>query len=128
MKLRIHENSLRLRVNRPDVEALRRDGFIEHRLNITAEAALAYRLEIGTCSAPEAALVATDGESTIVVRLPETLAEHWYDDAQVAVNTTVEITGGAPLELLIEKDFACLVPRPGEDTDTYFANPATTQE
>ena len=128
MKLRIHENSLRLRVNRPDVEALRRDGSIEHRLNVTAEAALVYRLEIDDCAVPEAALVAAEGGSMIIVRLPGPLAERWFDEREVAVTASVDIAGGAPLELLIEKDFACLIPRDGEDSDTYFANPAKSQD
>jgi hypothetical protein len=32
--------------------------------------------------------------------------------------------GAEPLSILIEKDFECLVPRPGEDPRDLYVNPA----
>jgi len=124
MKLRIHENSLRIRVDRPDLEALRRDGCIEHRLAISAGSALVYRLELGSTDALSARL---DG-SRVTVTLPRAMAEDWYDDDAVAVSAEQIVDQHNRLTLLIEKDFACLVPRPGEDQSAYFANPAKAQE
>lgn len=124
MKLRIHENSLRLRVNRPDLDTLRRDGRIEHRLVISAGSALVYRLEL--CDAPQ--LSAQLDGTCVTVKLPRAMAQAWYDDDQVSLTGVQTGDPQFPLTLLIEKDFACLVPRPGEDQSTFFANPAKAQE
>jgi len=123
MKLRIHENSLRIRVNRPDIEALQRIGSIEHRLTIAAGAALVYCLKL-VDSGP---ICAELNGSTITVCLPRSMAEPWFDESEVAV-AGAQQTGGAELRLLIEKDFACLVPRDGEDQSGYFSNPAQARE
>ncbi len=124
MKLRIHENSLRIRVNRPDLDALRRDGCIEHRLVIALGSALVYRLEL--CE--EQSLSARLDGSCVTIRLPRAMAEEWYDDSAVSVSGVQPGDSRSPLNLLIEKDFACLVPRSGEDQSTYFSNPAKAQE
>jgi hypothetical protein len=124
MKLRIHENSLRIRVNRPDVEALRRDGSIEHCLAITAGARLTYRLEL-TDSGPLSAVL---DAAHVTVRLPRSMAEPWFEDDAVSLTGSQENGADGELELLIEKDFACLVPRPGEDQSAYFENPSKAQE
>jgi len=128
MKLRIHENSLRLRVNRPDLEALRRDGSIEHHLAIAPGKALVYRLAIGAATEITAELINAGDGCCVTVWLPHEQAERWYDDAEVSLSEVRTIAGQAPLELLIEKDFACLVPRQGEDQSTYFVNPAGSQD
>ena len=124
MKLRIHENSLRIRVNRPDLEALRRDGRIEHRLPIGAGATLVYRLELSDADALSARL---EG-ACVTVSLPRAMAQSWFAEDAVALSASQPVDEHESLTLLIEKDFACLVPRPGEDQSTYFANPASAQE
>lgn len=124
MKLRIHENSLRIRVNRPDLELLQRAGSIEHRVNVAAGAALVYRLKL----VESGSICADLNGSTITVCLPRPMAERWFDESEVAVAGTQQTGATGELRLLIEKDFACLVPREGEDQEGYFSNPARAGE
>ena len=119
MKLRIHGSSLRLRVSRSDLENLKTAGYVEDALRFSANSALIYRLEL----AERADVKARFTESLIVVELPNSLAAPWYAEDQVSISAQ---QGAAPdpLDILIEKDFTCLVPRPGEDQADFFPNPA----
>jgi hypothetical protein len=56
--------------------------------------------------------------------VPEALAAARYGDGQVSVVGVQALPGGGCRDLLVEKDFTCLVPGPGEDQSDYFANRA----
>lgn len=124
MKLRIHENTLRIRVNRPDLHTLMRDGYIEHELVLAADASLTYRLELADTDQVSARF----HKAVICVCIPRRLASAWSADDEVTISARQQIDAQRTLEILIEKDFACLVPRPGEDQSDYFENPAGNPE
>lgn len=124
MKLRIHENSLRIRVTRPELEALRHDRSIAHELIIGADSRLEYRLELTESGALRAEL----SGSRITVRVPESMALSWFDESAVSIEGSQQIGENAQLQLLVEKDFQCLIPRENEDQSEYFENPASTGE
>ena len=121
MKLRIHGNSIRLRVSRSEIELIERRGWLEDVVRIAPGAELQFRLEITHDPELSAALRG----SAIVVGLPERLARSWYENAEVSVRGAQAVPGSEALTLLIEKDFACLVPREGEDQSDQFTNPAS---
>jgi len=56
----------------------------------------------------------------IVVLIPEPQARQWAESDQVGIEADL----GGP-RITVEKDFACLKPRPGEDESDMFPNPAS---
>ena len=127
MKLRIKGNSIRLRLSRPDVARLDRDGRVEETIAFGAhgEDALAYAVESSPTAASVAARLAS-GRITVV--LPAALAREWAATDRVGISAEqpgVGPDGAGVLQILVEKDFACL-DRPDEDVDA-FANPAATR-
>lgn len=121
MKLRILDDSIRLRLSQSDVAELGRSGRVTAQTRFGIEGpALVYSLSVaGDAQSPRARL---DGH-TIDVELPAEVARQWVDTALVGVSSQQDIGEGRSLTLLIEKDFKCAVPRPGEENYDGFENP-----
>jgi len=122
MKLRILDDTLRLRLPRSEVELLRSSGRVEAALHFGPgpEQRLVYALVIAPGTQRITAAL-TDRE--IVVHLPEASARDWAEGDEVSLHGTQALGDGRELTLLIEKDFKCLVPREGEESYDGFANP-----
>ncbi|MDZ7880998.1 MAG: hypothetical protein U5L45_25255 [Saprospiraceae bacterium] len=113
MKLRLENNSLRLRVRKSDLQKLQQDGSVIETLSFPNAAIFQYAL---TTNAVDAAIVATFSDNKIVVNVPLSMATDWVNSDEVGLETRLE----SGLSILVEKDFPCK-DRPWEDTkDTFF--------
>jgi hypothetical protein len=120
MKLRIKGNSLRLRLGPTEVERLLAAGRIEETIRFAPEqsATLTYALEL-TASDQDVSLHYEPCEVTVL--LSRMQASRWAEGEQVTIAGEVGV-GQGNLELLIEKDFACIDRDDSENVDT-FPNP-----
>jgi hypothetical protein len=121
MKLRIKGNSLRLRVSRSELTRFLSPSRIEETIHFApgSEAKLTYALE----SAPlntEATVRYIPHELTVTIS--EEQARIWSEAREVGIYTTVDIGAEGLLEVIIEKDFAC-IDRSDEDNTDTFVNP-----
>lgn len=122
MKLRILDNSIRLRLTQGEVRALREGGAVAARTEFPDASSFAYAIECTqSCARPAAGIRG----SALTITLPERLVRTWADSEQVSIRDEVPLDGGSSLVILVEKDFACLVPREGENESDMFPNPAT---
>lgn len=120
MKLRIRGNTLRFRLTQGEVDALAASGRVEDGTTFGPGAKLVYALALRAgIPAPVARL---EG-ARIEVGLPEEAARAWASSDQVGIEAEQAIEGGGTLRLLVEKDFACLKPRTGEDDEDAFPHP-----
>jgi hypothetical protein len=111
MKLRFRNNSLRLRVNRPEVENLAAGGAVEERVDFPGGARLAYILE----SSPESAPSASFQDGVVRVSAPGWQIKDWARGE--AIGLYFHVSGeGAELRVAIEKDLQC-VEGPAEERD-----------
>jgi hypothetical protein len=120
VKLRIHQNSVRLRLNRSDLEQFRQTGGCTEWLRFGPNSQLSYALE---ASSQVNAIEAQWREGCLRILLPLETAQVWAGSDQVSLSLNPG-EGGGP-SLLIEKDFQCLHgvrEDPTEDEDT-FPNP-----
>ena len=120
MKLRINRNSLRLRLNRSDVEQLRKAGICTEVLRFASDSQLTYKLE---ASSHVKVIETQYRQDCIRVVLPLDMAQQWADSGQVSLSLQRADDSGP--SLLIEKDFQCLHCNgrdPSEDADS-FPNP-----
>jgi hypothetical protein len=120
MKLRIRGNSVRIRLSQTELEQLVEGGIAEDRVQFSREAELAYRVKV----VPHGDVRAELGASELTVTLSQALLERWLDPEEVTIRAEQPIDDGRSLAILIEKDFACLVPREGEDDSDLFPNPS----
>ena len=120
MKLRIRDNSIRLRLTQVEVSALRDDGLVSARTAFPGGREFQYVLESSPASVNPAAFYS---DNEIRVRLPETMVLAWATTEQVSIEGEQLLDDGEKLSILVEKDFACLAPRPGEDESDMYAQP-----
>lgn len=119
MKIRIHDDSIRLRLDRREVDSIGEGRSVDCCTRFIGGAEFHYRLLSADCDAVSAVF----NEGRIEVRLPKPAAEHWArNDMEVSIRGENDLGDGA-LALLIEKDFECLEPRAGEDQSNRFVNP-----
>jgi hypothetical protein len=111
MKLRLHGNSLRLRLTRPEVERLRDSGSVSEVVDFGA-AALSYQLKSRPDEGPLQAGL-HDGVMTVSVSAHAT--RDWAGSNDVGIYGQ----SGA-LAVSIEKDFRCLTrPLDRDERDAY---------
>jgi hypothetical protein len=120
MKLRIRDNSLRLRLMQGEVRQLRDTGVVVARTMFPDGREFSYALEASPASVRPGA--AFDG-GTLTVRLPEAMANTWADTDEVGIRGEVELEDSGTLVILVEKDFTCLAPREGEDESDMYPHP-----
>ena len=120
MKLRIRDNSLRLRLERGEVELLRNQKRVAASTHFAGGAKFGYVVESDAdCRSPVAELA----DNSIVVRLPAAAVLEWSASEQVSIAGEQAGAGESALSILVEKDFACLAPREGEDESDMFPHP-----
>jgi hypothetical protein len=118
MKLRILNDHLRLRLERAEVDAIGEGRPVHGCTRFPDGSMFGYRLETGV-----AEVCARFDSGTMVIGLPDSTARTWAsDDTQVSIRGALPLPDGI-LQVLVEKDFECLVPREGEGQDNRFPNP-----
>jgi hypothetical protein len=118
MKLRLHGNSIRLRLTRPEVARFAETGRVEDCVDFGNGAALVYSLEK---SAAVASMRVSYSVQGIAVQLPLEVADEWTATDRVGVESE-QSTGSGSLAVLIEKDFKC-VHNPEEQDEDAYPNP-----
>ena len=121
MKLRIKGDSLRLRVSRTELERFLCGERVEETIHFSSDpdAKLTYSLEKASHGA-STGVHYSPGQITVLLAKEEVGA--WGDPNQVGIYTSVGIGSENSLELVVEKDFACL-DRSDEDKTDTFENP-----
>ena len=117
MKLRIKGNSLRLRVTPSEMSRLLETGRIDETVYFAADenARLTYALE----HAPVASAIAVRySRQEVAVVLSSAEARRWAANTDVGIYAETVVKNG-PLEVAVEKDFACLDKSDAENMDTF---------
>lgn len=120
MKLRVLDNSIRLRLSRTEVETVATEGLVRGRVRFAGSYTFDYVLESSPATVkPEAHL----SNNVLTVRVPQMDIENWAASDQVAIRSEQVLDDGEELKILVEKDFHCLSPREGEDESDMYPHP-----
>ena len=108
MKLRIEDNTLRLRLSPEEVTSFQQTGRLETvvPLGPSVSDRFTYALqrdETATDSAPSISY--TSGR--IVIRLPAAVADAWASSDEIGMRGTMEVSENELVHILIEKDLPC---------------------
>ncbi len=76
----------------------------------------------------EVELVHNDGLVRGRVPIPEAENISWSDSDEVSIAASQILDGGDQLNIVVEKDFACLAPREGEDETEMYPHPEAGTE
>lgn len=121
MKLRIKGNSLRLRVSRSELDLLMAGGCIEETIRFAPEpeAKLTYALD---SAAGLLTPIVRYSQERIAIVVDQDELRFRNEPGQVGIYASVPVGSHESLEVIVEKDFACLDGSDEENEDT-FANP-----
>jgi len=122
MKLRIKGNLIRLRLTQGEVAQLAAGGRVE---NVVSFASAELRYAVVTCNRERVEADLTGNE--LVVSVPADSVVEWAGSDLVGIEDSQAVRDGE-LHILIEKDFACLKLRAGEDDAETFANPLAAKQ
>lgn len=121
MKLRIRQNTIRLRLKRGEVDQIASGKSIVEETHF-ADSVLTYRLDVSD----DGKVSASFNDNNIVIGVPLSELTQWAKTDRVSIVAEQALEGSGTLSLLIEKDFSCLAPghhRPDEDDDDTFPHP-----
>jgi hypothetical protein len=121
MKLRLQSNSIRLRLKRGEVEQLAKTGCVEEKIIMGSglEETFHYILESSRAvSSPQAHLK----KNGLVVQLPVEAVSRWAAGDEVGMEAILPAGDRGRLQVLVEKDFACLNGSEEQNAGT-FPNP-----
>jgi hypothetical protein len=122
VKLRIKGDSLRLRLSQGEMRALAERGEVEDRVSFPGDAALRYRLRVDH---KNDAISASYASNLIDILVPRALSERWCGSDLVTLSASQPLAAGE-LRVVLEKDWACLAPREGEDESDNFPHPRSS--
>ena len=123
MKLRLKGNSIRVRLDRRDIEGLIDRGKIDDAVRFGPGLAFSYAVEVG--AAPRERPKASYVDGCLTIRIDSEDAEEWLVSDRVGFDHEQAVDGGG-VRVILEKDFACIDrPLGEEEDDAYaFANPS----
>jgi len=119
VKLRIKGPTLRLRLSQGEIRALLEEGLVEERVPFAAGVDLVYRLRRDAATDE---ITASFRDGILEIRVPEGNARDWCTTELVTLAHEQALPDGS-LRITLEKDFACLAPREGEDESDNFPHP-----
>jgi len=125
MKLRIRGNTLRLRLSQSEVEKIDQEKMITETTVFPDGEELQYVI----CPSDSSTKVTKNSEGALTrieVSVEREVLKSWAKSEEVGLFGADPITVGS-LELLVEKDFACINPRDGSDDGDSFSHPASPE-
>lgn len=115
MKLRFRKNSIRLRINQREVQALASGVAIREEIHFPGSTQMTYILQTSAGTSPQA----TFEGGTISVLAPRELVQHWAHGEEIGLYFDLPAEQST-LVVAIEKDMECLDGPPGErDPDAF---------
>jgi hypothetical protein len=120
MKLRILDNSIRLRLSQAEVALLANAEEVLASTYFPAGNALHYRIVPN--QAAEKINLSYD-QAGITVTIPATQIKEWANSEEVGISASNDLPNNESVRILIEKDFQCLTTRAHEDESGLFPHP-----
>jgi hypothetical protein len=109
---------------RGEVEALQKEGLVSATTDFPSSRSFRYVVESSPASVTPAAFLS---DNVLTVHLPESAVLAWATTEQVSIEGEQSLGDGNKLSILVEKDFACLAPREGEDESDMYPHPAAEE-
>ena len=109
MKLRLEENSLRLRLSDAEVAEFARAGRVAYVITFgpTPSATLSYALARLPATDAAPAVRVRYAAGALVVEVPAAIAEAWTSTANIGFEERVLTAENRELRILVEKDLDC---------------------
>lgn len=120
MKLRIRDNSIRIRLSKSEVDTLGKGAMVSNELEFPGGKAIYFQLLGGDVFS------AVFDEDTVRITAPDETLKEWVISDELSLSHDLPVTAGNSLWILIEKDLQCKTDRPREDDSDAFPNTVAT--
>ncbi len=110
MKLRLEQNSLRLRLSEAEVTQFADTGHVAYTIAFGPEEAQVLRYSLETLPSPSdaSAVVQVRYEAgALAVEVPASLAHEWTSTEKNGFSAQILVANGRQLRILVEKDLDC---------------------
>ena len=109
MKLRLEENSLRLRLSDAEVTQFAQTGRVAYTIAFgpAPDQTLLYALEKLPATADTAAVQVRYAAGALAVEVPAALADEWTGTEKNGFSAQIVVAEGRELRILVEKDLDC---------------------
>ncbi|MDJ0367730.1 hypothetical protein QMK33_21500 [Hymenobacter sp. H14-R3] len=109
MKLRLEENSLRLRLSEAEVAQFASTGRVAYTIIFGPEAGqtLEYALEQLPATDPTLAVRVRYAAGALAIEVPAKLAEEWTSTEKNGFSERVRVAANQELRIMVEKDLDC---------------------
>ncbi|HET9502443.1 MAG TPA: hypothetical protein VFO93_02795 [Hymenobacter sp.] len=109
MKLRLEENSLRLRLSEAEVAQFAHTGRVAYTITFgpAAGQTLEYALEKLPATATAEAVQLRYAAGALAVEVPAALAQEWTNTEKNGFSAQIVVAEGRELRILVEKDLDC---------------------
>lgn len=126
MKIRLRKQTIRFRLTQSEVAALLTTGIVKDRTRFGpgGDQQLSYSVKADHQTEE---LSASFSAAEIAVTVPAVRLKEWLAEPATEIAGYQPTNDEEMLEIRIEKDLACLKPRPGRDDDDTFPNPASAE-
>ncbi|NND34300.1 MAG: hypothetical protein HKN76_17075 [Saprospiraceae bacterium] len=122
MKLRLKENTIRIRLSIDEVNLLVVEGQVAGRTFLSAKNYLEYSLRLAK------SLGLTYLDQHLILELPRETLKDWNLNQTVGFNWKIPIDESTEeIQITLEKDFKCLTIREGEDESNLYDHPDPSQ-
>lgn len=122
MKIRIKDNSVRLRLSKPDLDLFGNEGYLEEKTEFPGSTFTYAIQKLFDGKYIDASFI--DQKLTLFV--PKHIVQEWTETNTIGFNHNLPVGDNKTLFLLIEKDFKCIDGDVTEDQSEYFDNPVKT--
>lgn len=120
MKLRLRENSIRLRLLQSEVEQLRTREIVSEKIRFGEFQVLTYTLRISNNATQISACFA---DEEIIIEIPDDTARNWAETNLVGLEHEQTFGDDSTLKITVEKDFVCLERPLDADNADAFPHP-----
>jgi hypothetical protein len=109
MKLRLEENSLRLRLSAAEVAQFAETGRVAYTIAFgpSPDQTLLYSLERLPPAVEAAAVQVRYAAGALAVEVPAALAQEWTNTEKTGFSAQILVAEGQELRILVEKDLDC---------------------
>jgi len=109
MKLRLEENSLRLRLSEAEVQQFAATGRVAYTIAFgpAPGQTLAYALEKLPAASPATAVQVRYEAGLLAIEVPAAIAQNWTTTENIGFKEQVLVAEGQELRILVEKDLDC---------------------
>ncbi len=119
MKIRIKNNSVRIRLSKSETELFAAKGYLEERTDFRNKTFI-----YSVASSEDENMSADFVNGNISLYIPQHLLHQWAGSNLVSLDYNMPLGNEKYLYILLEKDFKCIDAAVTEDQSDYFENPA----